>query len=454
MKHLVTALLLSTPISIPVAAQTLPTTEYTATWNVQTQRWRDTIKTYDVTKDPSGKPIVTFRSPVYRTTVSDFREVSGLYQPQFYWAPGMRSTRTQVDSLTPSGEFIPLRLDQNSYPTEQTAEFLRSTWDGTAWRPVLRTVTTYDTNGLFRSQHTYRASTGGELEVTDSVYAEVDQDIKGNIHLIRLLSWTKGMPSPSPYAAQAYYYSDDGRVSEVQISGLVNEKMQLTHRIRNLEWEVVGKKFTYVPREQELNILNGGDGFRAAEVDIWSVDGWTPYYTVTQTFDEQGRVTSYNYNDLTIDTFSFHPDGTLAYVQRFDGFGSQWFPSQGTRTIQERSNGELISLTWQRYDPSSEMFVNDRLYYYSFGPAAVEKSAPNVAVRLYPNPATNSVAIDSDVSYLSGSLVGADGKEVMTWNGRSTMRELDVTSVPTGAYVMQLTHEDGTVSTHKLAIER
>lgn len=420
-----------------VKAQALrPSTESMATWDIAQGRWKDTVRTFEMSYTPEYT--LVSRSPKYQTTYSGFAPVAGdVYQSRFFWDPQSTYSKVQIDSVHEDGTLTPVRLDQYDRTPGRTA-YARSAWNAGNWTTIQTNVTMTDEMGIMRSS-VNQAVVGGVFMVTDSLHVAVSQDLKGNVTNVKVWQWMIPGPELEPIVEQKYTLNGDGSIAIAEVWNNNSGEFAKAFRMHSFDWAVRNKSFPYISREPGVDLFYGGDGFRSMTVDLPYEDEWNEYYQVTQGFDEQGRATSYTFSAMARDTFEFS-DGLISLAQHDDLVVDQWMTSQGTRTLYDRdANGTLRSVTSQRYDPALSQYVNDRLYYYTYGTADV--TADNVpSITIYPNPVASELRIQSSQPVLGVAIVNVTGATVL----RSANASVDVSSLVPGIYLATIRTQGAT----------
>jgi hypothetical protein len=412
-----------------------PSVEYSATWDVGLNRWRDTVRTFEMSYTPEYTLIS--RSPKYQTTYSGFAPVIGdVYQSRFFWDPKRTYSRVQIDSIHENGSLTPIRLDlYDRTPTSTT--FTRSTWNGSQWTPIQSSVSTTDEMGIVRSSVNHNM-VAGVLTLTDSTHVDVTQDFKGNVTNIKMWKWMIPDPALLPVVEQKYTLNGDGSIAAAEVWNNSSGEFAKAFRMQGFDWVVRDKSFPYVIREQGVDLMYGGDGFKSMTVDLPFGDEWNEFYQVTQTFDDQNRVTSYGFSGMTRDTFAF--DGGLISLNQHDDYiSNQWMTSNGTRMLFDRdANGTLRSVISQRYNASTSQYVNEKLYFYAFGTSSV-KADEEIAISVYPNPVVREIHVRSSEPIEAVSIYDVTGNTLL----RSVDKSIDVSTLTPGTYAVRIRTQSG-----------
>lgn len=434
MKQLVIALTLLACSASTIHAQSAPIAEYVSIYNAGLGKWGDTTQTFSITYDAAGQPSIrTFGN--YQTTYSDFAPATGQYATRFYWRPGYQPRRTQVDSMTTEGQAVPLRLDVSTQPTELQRLFERSFWTDGKWVPTLKVVSEYDTLGILRSQKSYTdPMKTGVLTLSDSFYTQVTQNMKGSVLAVDQYYWSATSGVLEKMMSQKYVLNASGGVGEVEFTQYDNGVEMKSHRLRDIEWHTPNRSIPYVQREQQLYMAHGGDAYKFVTIDAWEDGQWTPTGYVWQEFDAEGRVISYRYNEQRKDTFSFHPDGTLAWTQRSDGFGGEWYVAAGAKNIRTYNGDKLATVTLQNFD--GVQYANDRVYIYSYSAATVAQ-AIQASVNISPNPFTSNILVTADSEIRNIRLLSVDGREILRQDGEAA-NTVNAVDLPDGVYFLQV----------------
>lgn len=417
--------------SASFAQQQKPSSEYSAVWDATAGRWKDTVKTFTMAYTPEYT--LTSRSAKYQTTYSGFTPVTNeVYQSRFFWEPRMTYAQVRIDSIKADGSLTPVRLDLYDRSIPRRTTYTRSIWDGTQWNEIIKSVSMTDTLGLLRSS-VNQAMIAGAMTTTDSTHVEVVQDLKGNVLNVKILQWTMQDPTLRVVAEQRYTLAGDGSIAVAEIWDTDNGDLAPALRVHSFDWAVRNKSFPYVQREPGSALFYGGDGFRSATYDLPTGTDWSEFYQVQQTFDEDNRLTSYIFSGMIRDTFTFDDD-LLALNQHDEMTGGQWRTGSGGRTIYDRdANGTLRSVITQKFDASSASYVNDRLYFYTYGAASVDRVTKS-QISIYPNPAGQSITITSQAPVRSVSVVSLTGAEL----AHSATERVDVSSLPPGSYGLKV----------------
>jgi hypothetical protein len=422
----------------PISAQKQkPSAEYAAIWDATLNRWRDTVQTFWMSYTPDYT--LTSKSGKYQTTYSGFVPVtSDVYQSRFYWEPYMTYSQVQIDSVHENGTLSPIRIDQYDRSIPRRTTYTRSMWDGSAWKPANRTISMMDTLGITRSVVNY-GSMNGELFIGDSTHVDVKQDIKGNVTNVKVWKWTMADPTLKVTSEQRYTLNGDGTIAVAEIWNTSSGELAPALRLHSFDWAVRDKSFSYVQREAGSQLYFGGDGYRSAVMDLASGSDWIEYYPIQQSFDDQNRIISYSSGGMARDTFSFD-NGLLTLNQHDEYFSSQWNTFQGAKTIYDRdANGTLRSVTLQKYDAQKAAYVNDRMYFYTFGAADVKEIATRSNISVYPNPSTDLISIESADPVRNVSVISATGAVAI----ESTVSQIDVSKLAPGMYSVRVQTSGG-----------
>ncbi|HET6513191.1 MAG TPA: T9SS type A sorting domain-containing protein [Candidatus Kapabacteria bacterium] len=419
------------------AQQQKPSAEYASIWDATLNRWKDTVLTYTMTYTPEYT--LSSRGGKYLTTYTGFTPVtSEVYQSRFFWEPRMTYSQVRIDSVHENGALTPIRLDQYDRTTPRKTVYTRSTWTGTEWKTLVQSISETDTLGLLRSSVNH-STIGGEFKLVDSTHVDVVQDIKGNVLSIKISQWTIQEPMLQVIAEQRYTLAGDGSIGVAEIWNNANGDLAPAFRLHSIDWVARNKSFSYVQREPSSQLFVGGDAYRSAIVDLASGGEWSEYYQIQQTFDDQNRLTSYLYSGISRDTFMFD-EGLISLNQHDDLVGGQWSTERGTKTIYDRdANGTLRSVITQKFDPNTSKYINDRLYFYVYGTANVTDAIERTSLSVYPNPATQSITINSSEPVIAATIISTTGAELL----KSSTDRIDVSSLSPGSYGVRVITASG-----------
>lgn len=422
-----------------------PSTEFTAVWDPINNTWKDTTQTFRF--EWGANLSLISENALFRTTYTGFVPLeSKSYGSRFYWDPQKTYSRVQIDTLLEGGGTRPVRLDSYDQSIPRRTEYTRSSWNGTEWIMVQRSVTMTDTLGVISSQVNH-VFTGTSLTLYDSTHVMVRQDMKGYVTGVKVQYWSATDPTLKTIAEQNYTLGGDGSIASAEIWNTQTGELARAYRLRDIDWVDFNTTFNYVPTDQGVDLFYGGNSYRSAIIDLYTGTDWSEFANLTQNFDTERRVISYIYNGMTRDTFSFNPDGTILLNQYDDGFSTNWITARGTRTVQEYdANDRLRSVIFQRYNLNTSSYVNERLYYYQYGAASVGREGSNKdVVSVYPNPAANEIRIESTSDVISVTVRDMTGRIVLS----GTTRSHDITMLPAGAYSVSIATREG-VSIHKI----
>lgn len=156
--------------------------------------------------------------------------------------------------------------------------------------------------------------------------------------------------------------------------------------------------------------------------------------------DRVGNNLNWNFNNIMLPHAAADPEGAKGYVhfkiKPQDGFVvGDIIPN--TASIFFDFNPPIITNTFETE------FV-DQL-------SVAESNAG--ALRLYPVPASDILRFTADATVQEVRLFDITGKIMLYQKVGAAQGLLDVSSLSTGMYLIQLTHENGTKSTHKVAIQ-
>lgn len=416
-----------------------PSVEYAAIWDAQMSRWKDTAQTFQMSYSPEYS--VVQRSGQYRTTYSGFTPVTGeVYQTRFYWEPGMAYSSAQVDSVHDDGIAVtPIRLDQYDRTSASKTTFTRSFWNGSAWIPTQTSVSLSDDQGIPYSQVNH-VLIAGTLTLADSTHLNISRDFKGNVTGIKVYHWSSQEPTLQPVSEQRYTLNGDGSIASAEVwVSMGGPELTRSMRLHAFDWAIRDKSFPYVSRDEGMDLYYGGDGWRSAKVDIWNGADWSEMYLLEQTFDEEDRLRSYTFNGMTRDTFAFD-QGLLSLSQSDALMSNVWTTNRGNKTVYDRdANGTLRSVTTQRFDAGSSLYVNERLYMYQAGAASVGDPADKIQLAVYPNPASNELTIQSNEVIQSVEILSITGQTLLS----SETANLDVSMLIPGAYGVRVSTPKG-----------
>jgi hypothetical protein len=435
------SLALPSVTSAQTKAPSQPISETTKIWDPATENWGAPISSFTMTwgTDPS----VSSNNGKFKTTYSGFVPVATQsYSSRFYWNPQQTYSRVQIDTIMEGGVLRPVRLDVYDRSTPRKTVFTRSSWTGTEWRVVQRSTSMTDTLGILVSQAT-ELDQGAGLIYVDSTHVTVRQDLKGNVLGVKIDTWTLQSQKLTTMAEQKYTLAGDGSIQMAEIHRMQAGQLTPMYRLRDIEWVDFGKNFTYVPIQQDLQLLYGGNSYRTAIIDMPNGTEWSEFGTIQNNFDEQNRIIAYNFNGSSRDSFAFNPDGTIGLNQYDEVFGNQWMASKGTRTVQTYDDKDrLISVLIQKYDAGKMQYVNDRVYTYAYGTSSVKPANSGSDMMLVPNPAQALVRVltESEVSHTV--IYDATGRVVLTSQGE----QFDVSSLPAGAYTVIVQGPNGSVT--------
>lgn len=384
---------------------------------------------------------VTQRNGPFRSTYSGFTPATGeVYSSRFYWEPTMTYSTNQVDSIHADGTTAtPVRLDQYDRTSPSKTIFTRSMWNGSAWVPTLISTSETDDQGVLTS-YVNQSMVAGTMTVIDSTHLDVTRDLKGNVTSIKVYQWSAQDPTLRAVAEQRYTLNGDGSIATAEVwTDMGGPELQRSLRLHSFDWAIRDKSFNYVTRDQGMDLFYGGDGWRSATVDIWNGTDWSEMYQLSQTFDEQGRLTSYNFNGMTRDTFVFD-QGLITTAQTDAVSGGGWVTTKGNKTLFDRdANGTLRSVTTQRFDLQQSQYVNERIYFYQSGTASVGSASNGISISLYPNPAQKELNVHSVEPIESVQITSMTGQALLTETGSI----VDVSTLPPGVYSVRVVTKAG-----------
>ncbi|MCG8573638.1 MAG: T9SS type A sorting domain-containing protein [Flavobacteriales bacterium] len=211
---------------------------------------------------------------------------------------------------------------------------------------------------------------------------------------------------------------------------------------------------------------NTGDGFSSGAT-VWS----TPYgYSNTAWFSGVWRYSTIDVNgdDLPdlVDTYynDFYSSGGgyywEVYLNEGDGFSStvtQWSTPKALeitantfgseRWVTMDMNGDKIADLVEPYDGG--VFGSPGAYYWKvyindFYVGVDENLADEIELTVYPNPANDQINITSDQPITEVQFVNTIGETVLTVESEFT--NIDISELPVGMYVLQITTEVGIIS--------
>ncbi|HET6510581.1 MAG TPA: T9SS type A sorting domain-containing protein [Candidatus Kapabacteria bacterium] len=415
-----------------------PAAEFSAVWDTQLNRWKDTAQTFQMSYAPSYSLVQ--RTGKFRTTYSGFVPTpTTVYQSRFFWEPGMTYSSALIDSVHDDGVTVtPIRLDSYDRKAGRTT-FTRSTWNGTSWVPMLTSVSMTDELGI---QYSFvnHAMLAGTLTLTDSTHVTVTKDFKGNVTAMKVSRWTLEEPTLKTLSEQRYTLNGDGSIASAEVWTSPNgSELTRSMRLHSFDWAIRDKSFPYVTRDEGMDLFYGGDGWRSAKVDIWNGTDWSEMYSLEQTFDDENRLTSYTFNGMTRDTFVFD-QGLLTLAQSDIFMSNTWVTNRGNRTAYDRdANGTLRSVMTQRFDAGSSQYVNERLYFYQSGTASVAAGSESISIALYPNPVVGELKIRTGTALISAEVLGLTGETLISSRDES----IDVSSLSPGAYGIRVKTDGG-----------
>jgi hypothetical protein len=133
-------------------------------------------------------------------------------------------------------------------------------------------------------------------------------------------------------------------------------------------------------------------------------------------------------------------EGLISLNQHDDLVGGQWSTERGTKTIYDRdANGTLRSVITQKFDPNTSRYINDRLYFYVYGTANVTDASETTSLSVYPNPATQSISINSSEPVIAATIISTTGAELL----KSSTDRIDVSSLSPGSYGVRVITASG-----------
>lgn len=134
--------------------------------------------------------------------------------------------------------------------------------------------------------------------------------------------------------------------------------------------------------------------------------------------------------------------GTSALVAPY----AAW--QQVTRTLDTYS-GQTIRIGIQYASADQYMFMVDDIRVTTGSLATNEASSKVKTANIYPNPTKGEINIKTDKKIKSSAVLDFSGKSVL----KSTSDKVDISSLPKGAYLVQVEFADGTATTEKVIKE-
>ena len=81
------------------------------------------------------------------------------------------------------------------------------------------------------------------------------------------------------------------------------------------------------------------------------------------------------------------------------------------------------------------------------------KSQQQNKVEIYPNPASSQLRITSETTIYGYSIYDMSGRNLLTQSADALEIKLNAETLQNGIYFIHLTHTDGSISKHKIAIQ-
>lgn len=252
--------------------------------------------------------------------------------------------------------------------------------------------------------------------------------------------------APGVYSPQRLFVYNNNLYFSTNSTGHTNEIYKYDGSTVSLELSVgLNERFTYANQEQALfTIFNNDFYFTTTELNqvnkLWKYNGNTPP-SVVKTLSQ----------GISVNTSLFEYNNNL-YFQAYDSItGHELYKYDGVSTslVRDINSGSAGSF------PNNYQIVNGELYFIAVtnltpittniyklsNNTNITKLAPQQDLKVFPNPTTGLVTLQTTATVEHIQILNLEGKVVLT----PSLDNINISSLATGVYILHATTDKGSM---------
>ena len=420
-------------------------------------------------------------------------------QPRIHQTKSILTVKPRLDSVIweyyydVSGQFVNSEKETYTYDANgNVTQYIYYTTNEitSQWQPSEKEESTYDANGNMTLYIDYDwKETTSQWQPSDK--DEYTYDANGNNTLYIDYDWNETTSQWQPSYKYEYTYDANGNNTlyiyyewnETSSQWLLNYKVEYTYDANGnntlyicYEWNETTSQWQPNYKYEYTYDVNGNITLYIYYSWNETTSQWQPYYKYEYTYDVNGNNTldiGYSWSETSSQWLPYHKseytydangNNTLYIYYNWSETSSQWLPYyKGEYTFDNSFsyddlilppdwdeeylfNHMLLTAISYDWDVNTSSFINDSritLYYSEQNTSVAIITEPGI--KIYPNPATETLYIVSSTKINSISIYDISGKLILTQEGIDKTCEIALLDIKSGIYLIEISSDNKTV---------